>query len=213
MTQLNPKQLSLNDGLEVILKNETDEQLDFVIQKHSDEIDKYDDCLLYLIPQEIAMGGLSEELMERYKCKYFIYSQTDEPIYNYFFRKWKAPDMRYVRIWTTHLFELILNAAVHGNKYDTDKKIFVTVNRHTDREKFPEFVRQTPSPALLGIKIRDEGDGFDWKDVMERLQKGMSVKKEGSDSGGHGIAGCFNSGIYLTWNEKGNEVKAYSMYI
>lgn len=210
------KSLQVKDGLEVLLENEIDGRLDFVIKKFSDEIDKYENSLLWLISDEILAEGLSEYYQEKFKCKYIIYISAFEPIFSQVVQKWLPPSKPFAEVLSLGLKEMIGNAIVHGNKYDTSKNIFVTVNRYTDPEKFPtrNLGVTAQTPALLEIKIMDEGDGFDWKKTMDCLRAGLPIGKgKQHDSAGLGIVSCFNSGLYLTWNDKGNEAIAYLGYI
>src|SRR6202020_251291 len=50
--------------------------------------------------------------------------------------------------------ECMVNAVVHGNRYNARKKVHVTITRTTDR---------------LGIVIGDEGDGFDVNSLPDPL--------------------------------------------
>ncbi len=48
--------------------------------------------------------------------------------------------------------EAVNNAIIHGNKSDAEKKVSIDINASKD---------------LMKIKIRDEGDGFDYKQVPD----------------------------------------------
>ena len=61
------------------------------------------------------------------------------------------------------LDETILNAIVHGNKKDPNKKVTVRV-----------FVKQD----LVGFEITDQGNGFDWESIKNKLEDPIDMTKD-----------------------------------
>ena len=91
-------------------------------------------------------------------------------------------------IFSIHLAaeEAIVNAIVHGNKLDPDKKVHVEC-----------FV----SPTVARIEITDEGDGFNPKDVPDCTQDDRLEVPNG-----RGVMLIHNFMTRVEYNEKGNRV-------
>jgi len=60
--------------------------------------------------------------------------------------------------------ECAVNAVVHGNRYNLNKKVHLTVAR---------------APAQLVIKIADEGEGFDLEDLPDPLAEENLLRHSG----------------------------------
>ena len=56
--------------------------------------------------------------------------------------------------------ECAVNAVVHGNRYNLNKKVHLTIAR---------------TPGSVVIKIADEGEGFELEDLPDPLARGESV--------------------------------------
>ena len=91
-------------------------------------------------------------------------------------------------IFSIHLAaeEAIVNAIVHGNKLDTDKKVHVEC-----------FV----SPAVARIEITDEGEGFKPNEVPDCTQDDRLEVPNG-----RGVMLIHNFMTRVEYNEKGNSV-------
>ena len=84
------------------------------------------------------------------------------------------------------LEEAIVNAAVHGNKMDKNKKI---------------RVRFAVSHELAQMEVIDEGNGFDLKKVPD-----PTLKENLTQIGGRGICLMFSFMDRICFNAKGNQV-------
>jgi serine/threonine-protein kinase RsbW len=60
--------------------------------------------------------------------------------------------------------ECAVNAVVHGNRYNLNKKVHLTVNR---------------TPERLEIKIADEGEGFELEDLPDPLAEENLLRHSG----------------------------------
>lgn len=85
------------------------------------------------------------------------------------------------------IYELLVNAVEHGNKFDPNKKAFISLEI-TDKYIF--------------TKIRDMGEGFDWKTSLSKEYDPLSGYERG-----RGIAMTKIGMDYVGYNQKGNEVK------
>jgi serine/threonine-protein kinase RsbW len=66
--------------------------------------------------------------------------------------KFALSEQIYSSIWIS-LNEAIINAVVHGNKYDINKKVHLNVELKWDN--------------FICFTIKDEGDGFDYENVPD----------------------------------------------
>ncbi len=89
----------------------------------------------------------------------------------------------------TCFYESLLNAVVHGNKYNTQKKVYI------------EFRIVT---GLIVIRIRDEGIGFNYNNVPDPLNLENILKDFG-----RGITVLNTLADRVKFNEKGNEVTMF----
>ena len=85
------------------------------------------------------------------------------------------------------LYELIVNALEHGNKYEPEKKIYVDLVLTDD---------------YIFVTVADEGEGFNWKQALNTSQ---DITNSGERNIGIKISQLL--GEKLFYNEKGN--KAY----
>ena len=83
--------------------------------------------------------------------------------------------------------ELFLNAVIHGNKEDENKSVSIKVD--LDDEK-------------IAIIITDQGEGFDWKWVLDR-----NTPADLDNEGGRGIFLVKHYVDSIHYNEVGNEVR------
>lgn len=84
--------------------------------------------------------------------------------------------------------ELLTNAIIHGNKYNTQKRVYI----------FIEFTDE----GILS-KIMDEGNGFDFTEVLRSRDPIENLLSET----GRGIQLVRSAADELTFIGKGNEVK------
>lgn len=89
----------------------------------------------------------------------------------------------------TCFYEALLNAVVHGNKYNTQKKVYVEYR----------IVK-----GLVVIRIRDEGIGFDYRVVPNPLSAENILKDFG-----RGLTVLNTLADRVKFNEKGNEVTLF----
>ena len=89
----------------------------------------------------------------------------------------------------TCFYESLLNAVVHGNKYNTQKKVYI------------EFRIVT---GLIVIRVRDEGVGFNYNNVPDPLHPENILKDFG-----RGITFLNTLANRIKFNEKGNEVTMF----
>lgn len=85
------------------------------------------------------------------------------------------------------LDEVISNAIIHGNKENPEKR--VTVRAFYDRRRW-------------GFEITDQGEGFDWKAVREKLNRPMDTSKPS----GRGLAIIHASGAEICFLRGGRRV-------
>jgi anti-sigma regulatory factor (Ser/Thr protein kinase) len=116
-----------------------------------------------------------------------------------------------------HLLELILlealtNALLYGNfqipsktrDHQGEDFFWQLVD---EREKAEEFSRRTIVLETdcvedeLKFTVRDEGDGFDWRDYMRSKDRGQTERFHD-----RGILLIQNYSDELTWNDKGNQL-------
>ena len=83
------------------------------------------------------------------------------------------------------LDEAITNAMEHGNEWDPDKKVIVTVNAYPDN---------------MRISITDEGEGFNTSEIASNLTRRGRLSKRG-----RGIY-IINQFCKISWNKKGNRI-------
>lgn len=93
--------------------------------------------------------------------------------------------------WRLHtaFYEALLNAVVHGNKYNTQKKVFISY-RITD--------------DLIVIRVRDEGTGFNSRQIADPLDEQNVLK-----AFGRGIKMINTLADKIKFNEKGNEITLF----
>lgn len=60
--------------------------------------------------------------------------------------------------------ELVVNAVVHGNRYNARKKVHLTVSCNEDR---------------LGVAVADEGQGFDWTSLPDPVAAENLLEQSG----------------------------------
>lgn len=82
--------------------------------------------------------------------------------------------------------ELINNAVEHGNKNNSEKKIFVDIES---------------TYGEVRISIADQGDGFDWRERVNR-----KIDMTNFEDRGRGIIFCAAMVDSVFYNEKGNKV-------
>jgi len=82
--------------------------------------------------------------------------------------------------------EAVTNSIVHGNKEDIDKQVFITANFDC---------------KILNVKIKDEGEGFNLKDVKDPVEY-CNIKNET----GRGIHIIKTLSYKVKYNEKGNSI-------
>jgi len=94
-------------------------------------------------------------------------------------------------IWKLHtcFYEALLNAVVHGNKYNTQKKVYIDFRI---------------VPDLLVIRIRDEGIGFDYNNISNPLSPENILKDFG-----RGITMIKTLVNRIKFNKKGNEITLF----
>lgn len=103
-------------------------------------------------------------------------------------RKWKMSEEMVWRIYTA-LYEGMINAVEHGNKFDVQKRVTVVYRLFFD---------------WLAIKVRDEGPGFQFNKVPSPLEEKNLMKPSGR-------------GVYMIrklmdkvhYNRSGNEVTMF----
>lgn len=83
--------------------------------------------------------------------------------------------------------EAIANAILHGNEGDSRKSIRVRVFCCEER---------------WGVEITDEGPGFDWEALLERIRQGVDQ----SDSSGRGLALILASGKHVEFHDGGRRL-------
>jgi anti-sigma regulatory factor (Ser/Thr protein kinase) len=83
------------------------------------------------------------------------------------------------------LDEAITNAMEHGNGWNPDKKVIVTVNANPDN---------------MHISIADEGKGFDTSEFESSLNR-----RDLFSNRGRGIY-LINQFCTISWNKKGNQI-------
>jgi serine/threonine-protein kinase RsbW len=83
--------------------------------------------------------------------------------------------------------EAVLNSIQHGNKNDLDKEVSIILDCNDEE---------------ISIKIEDEGDGFDFKNLQNPILK-ENINKES----GRGIFIIKNLTDTIEFNEKGNQVQ------
>ncbi len=93
--------------------------------------------------------------------------------------------------WKIHtcFYEALLNAVVHGNKYNTQRKVYI------------EF---RIVEGLIVIRIRDEGNGFDYNHIPDPFDPENILKDFG-----RGITMVRTLADKVKFNEKGNEVTMF----
>ena len=60
--------------------------------------------------------------------------------------------------------EAMVNAVVHGNRYNAHKKVYVSVTRE---------------PSRLTVRIADEGEGFDFENLPDPLAEENLLRQSG----------------------------------
>ncbi len=105
---------------------------------------------------------------------------------------------------------LIGNAEIHGNKFDPRKQTEVAYT-----------FKKTKKAALLELCVRDEGDGFDYRHLLQ-MEKEARGTTQGYNSFrdqvpeysvGHGLFGIIRYADVVRWNERGNEITMLKVLI
>lgn len=89
------------------------------------------------------------------------------------------------------LREMLTNAIEHGNRFDPCKEVFLKVTE-TDR--------------YVKIIVQDQGEGFNWQDIL-----GKNLDPESLEERGRGIYLARMSSDFLSYNNKGNRVTIIRM--
>jgi anti-sigma regulatory factor (Ser/Thr protein kinase) len=84
--------------------------------------------------------------------------------------------------------EALINAVVHGNGSDSQKRV---------------WVRSYCSADSWGVEIADEGPGFDWQTWQQRLSEGMDAGR----LSGRGLALILNSGADVQFLDEGRRLR------
>ncbi len=94
--------------------------------------------------------------------------------------------------WKIHtgFYEALLNAVVHGNKYNTQKKVYV------------EF--RIVNQDLVVLRIRDEGNGFDYNNIPDPFSSENIL-----EDFGRGVKMIDTLADRIKFNQKGNEVTMF----
>jgi anti-sigma regulatory factor (Ser/Thr protein kinase) len=87
----------------------------------------------------------------------------------------------------TGIHEMLLNAIVHGNKNDPQKKV---------------FVKYIFTPRKVLIRITDQGNGFDHISILKKVQLHDNIYLKNHQ----GIFITLGAFDYVTYNEIGNQV-------
>ncbi|MBP8130212.1 MAG: ATP-binding protein [Candidatus Hydrogenedentes bacterium] len=87
------------------------------------------------------------------------------------------------------LRELLTNAVVHGNRRDPYQRVYIDVEKHSDR--------------MFRITVEDEGDGFDYRELDLTLPDVLTHIKER----GYKLINAFSE--RLEFNQEGNKITAY----
>jgi serine/threonine-protein kinase RsbW len=74
--------------------------------------------------------------------------------------------------------ECMVNAVVHGNRYNRNKTVHIGV--HVERPEQAETPAARPGEGTrLIIRIRDQGDGFELQEVPDPLQENNLLRHSG----------------------------------
>ncbi len=120
---------------------------------------------------------LKSDVLELKKVEVFL---------NSIFNEYKLEKKYFNKIYLC-ITEAVINSIKHGNKNDLDKKVFIVLDFNKEG---------------INIKIEDEGDGFDVKNVQNPILK-ENINKES----GRGIFIIKNLSEKIEFNEKGNQVQ------
>jgi len=90
------------------------------------------------------------------------------------------------------LNELIVNAIIHGNKADLRKKIRITSGLTRDRRAY--------------IVITDDGEGYDYKYILEKCNELPNMVCNHLSESGRGILIVKSLCEQIRFNKNGNEV-------
>ena len=112
------------------------------------------------------------------------------------------------------LFEMLMNAVEHGNcniSYDEKTQWLATHDTILDliRRKCKDptirakqvFFSYRITPERSFFTIRDEGEGFNWREQIDTLESGLNLSLHG-----HGIRMTQHYVDHLRYNDSGNEV-------
>ncbi len=135
-----------------------------------------DDITYLIIKKDEGDTDFEVVLNSRFEEIERLYSE----IFNYF--KNQSLDETYFQ----GLKELVINAMEHGNKFDENKKVYVSFKDLKDK---------------LIVTVEDEGEGFDWRDFLDN----KFLDLEGEEERGRGIAMTKVICDSLFYNEKGNK--------
>ena len=91
--------------------------------------------------------------------------------------------------------ECMVNAVVHGNRYSAKKRVHFQVYRGGDR---------------LAIVVRDEGDGFDLKELPDPLAEENLLRQSGR---GLLLIGAFMDELSVTKGQPGGTVVRMVKYL
>jgi serine/threonine-protein kinase RsbW len=86
------------------------------------------------------------------------------------------------------LDEVLINAVVHGNASDANKRVRVMAYC---------------SAHSWGVEVTDEGSGFDWQSWQRRLSEGMDAGR----LSGRGLDLILNSGADVAFLDEGRRVR------
>jgi anti-sigma regulatory factor (Ser/Thr protein kinase) len=96
--------------------------------------------------------------------------------------------------------EPIINAEMHGNNYELDKKV-----------KLQYRIHPGPNIAVVSVQVEDEGKGFDYREFLalaKALPPRTSINTVRTpthpDSLGYGLVGLLSFCDTVSWNDKGN---------
>ncbi len=100
----------------------------------------------------------------------------------------KLSQSLYWKLYTC-LYEALLNAVVHGNKYNTQKKVYIEFRIFTD---------------VIAIRIRDEGTGFDYENLPDPFDPENIL-----EDFGRGIKMIRSIADKTKFNESGTEITMF----
>jgi len=87
--------------------------------------------------------------------------------------------------------EAVNNAIIHGNKREKSK--FINIS---------QFIEKTDKHQILSIKIKDEGDGFDYNNLAD-----PTAPENIEMIGGRGLFLIKHLADYVIFNDSGNSIE------